>query len=115
MKRSLILVFLLTLGVSYQIGCKGPAPAPTSNNASPPAGTPTPEVGNDFGRDARAFLSRRGINEGDMDVIPFEQRILAINALAAKTERETVIVLCVKHERIKCDQLTFTQRDCFAL
>ena len=44
MKRSLILVFLLTLGVSYQIGCKGPAPAPTSNNASPPAGTPTPEV-----------------------------------------------------------------------
>ena len=74
-----------------------------------------PEVGNDFGRDARAFLSRGGINEGDMDVIPFEQRILAINALAAKTERETVIVLCVKHKRIKYDQLTFTQRDCFAL
>lgn len=44
MKRSLIVVFLLAFGVSYQIGCTGPTPGPTSNNASPPTGTPTPEV-----------------------------------------------------------------------
>src|SRR5882762_10579315 len=44
MKRSPIVVFLLVLGVFYQIGCNGPStPMPTSNSSSPPTATPTPE------------------------------------------------------------------------
>ena len=44
MKKCLILVFLLAFGVAYQIGCSAPTPAPSSNNANPPASTPTPTV-----------------------------------------------------------------------
>src|SRR5258708_1025214 len=73
-----------------------------------------PEVRDDLCRYARTLFYLGRLTQSDVDVIPFQEGVLTVDAFPCKAERESVIMLCVKHERFKRHQIPFAQFDCAA-